>query len=124
MLADIPERKIANIHAMDDKRAGDAQDVGRIVRAEFLILGEDGDPLALKEMVEGGFEQGCGLRRQPDDLIFPRPAPDPDLDLIAFAELAKRLGRPCGPGPRARRIAAHGWSWPVPFQPQYRPWPI
>ena len=93
MLSDIPERKIADIHPMDDERAGDAQDAGRIVWAELLILGEDGDPFPLKEMAEGRFEQGCGLRGQPYDLIFPRPAPDPDLHLIAFAELVERLGR-------------------------------
>jgi hypothetical protein len=38
MLADIPEREIAVVHAMNDKRAGDTQNVRRIVRAEFLVL--------------------------------------------------------------------------------------
>lgn len=52
MLADIPEREIANVHAMNYKRTGDAQDIGGIIRAEFPVLAEDGDALALEEMVE------------------------------------------------------------------------
>ena len=91
MLPDIPERQIADVHPMDNKRARDAQDVGRIVWAELLILGEHRDTFTLKEMVQGRFEQSCGLRGQPYDLIFARPAPDPDLHLVAFAELAEKL---------------------------------
>jgi hypothetical protein len=53
MLSDIPERKIANVHPMDDARTGDNQDVGRIVWAELLILGEHSDPFPLKEMAKG-----------------------------------------------------------------------
>src|ERR1700732_5399862 len=49
MFADIAERQIANVHAMNDERAGDAEDARRIVRAKFLVLGEDGDPLALEK---------------------------------------------------------------------------
>ena len=85
MLSDIPERQIADVHPMNHERAGDAQKVGRSVWAELLVLGEDRDPFTLKEMAQGRFEQGCRLRRQPYDLLFPRLAPDPDLHLIAFA---------------------------------------
>jgi hypothetical protein len=78
---------------MDDKRAGDAQNVGRIVWAELLILGQDRDPFTLKQMAQGRFEQRCRLHGQSYDLLFPRLTPNPDLYLIAFAKLADRLGR-------------------------------
>jgi len=44
-------------------------------------------------MAECSLKQRRGLRRQPHDLILARLAADPDLDLIALAELAKGLGR-------------------------------
>ncbi len=70
MLADISERQFADVHAMNNKRAGDAQDIRCIVRTEFLLLGDDSNPLALEEMAEDGLEQGCNRRRQPQDLIL------------------------------------------------------
>jgi hypothetical protein len=45
MLANISEREVASVHAMHDQRSRDSQDVCRVVRAEFLILGEDRDTL-------------------------------------------------------------------------------
>src|SRR5437899_2787051 len=87
VLADISERQVADIHAMYDQRPGDSQNVSRVVRTEFLILGEDGDTFSLKKMAERSLEQGCGFRRQPDDLILARLAADPELDLVALAEL-------------------------------------
>jgi hypothetical protein len=66
---------------MHDEGSGDSKDIRRVVRAEFLVLGEDSDTLSLKEMAECGLKQRRGLRRQLDDLIFARFAADPDLDL-------------------------------------------
>ncbi len=92
MLSDIPEGKVADVHSMDDERTGDAQDVGCVVWAELLILGKHGDSSALNKMAEGRFEQICGLRGQPYDVLFSRLAPNPDLNLIALANRAQRLG--------------------------------
>src|SRR5215831_13753831 len=78
---------------MHDERSGDSKDICRIVRTELLILGEDRDTLPLEEMAECSLKQRRGLRRQPDDLILARLAADPDLDLIALAELVEGLGR-------------------------------
>ena len=94
MLADIPEREITNVHAMDHKRTGDAQDIGGIIRAELPVLAQDSDAIPLEELVEDGLKQVRGLRGKPYNLLFPRLAPDQNLDLIALAELAKRLGDP------------------------------
>ena len=71
---------------------GISQDIRRVVRAEFLILGEDSDAFALDEMAERSLKQRRGLRRQLDDLIPARLAADPNLDLIAFGELVEDLG--------------------------------
>jgi hypothetical protein len=76
---------------MHDEWSGDSQDVCRVVRAEFLILGEDSDTLALEEMAECSLKQRRGFQRQPDDLILARLAANPDLDLIALAELVEVL---------------------------------
>src|SRR5271166_4325001 len=76
VLSDIPERKIANVHPVDDERAGGPKDVGGIVWTELLVLGEDSDTLALDKMAEGGFEEGRGLRRQAYELVLARPPPD------------------------------------------------
>src|SRR5262245_1365136 len=92
MLADIPKRQIAQIHPVDNERAGDPQNVGCVVRAEFSVFREHGDSLALKEAADGGPKQGHGPWRKPHDLILARSAPNPDLDLIAPADLAKGLG--------------------------------
>src|SRR5271165_6470440 len=69
VLADIPERKIANVHPVDDERTGDPEDVSGIVWTQLLVLDEDSDTLPLDKMVEGRFEEGCGLRRQPHNLV-------------------------------------------------------
>src|SRR5262245_11329233 len=92
MLADIAEREIADIHAMNDKGTGDAQDARRVVRAELLVLREDGNTPALEETAESGLKQRRGLRRELHDLIPARLAPNADLDLITLAELRKGLG--------------------------------
>src|SRR6266852_7148597 len=93
MLANISERKITNVHAMHDQRSGDSQDLCRVVRTELLILSDDRDTLTLQEMAEHSLEQGCSRRGQPDKLVLARLAVDLDLDMIALAELAQRLGR-------------------------------
>src|SRR6266852_3216536 len=93
MLANISERKITYVHAMHDQRSGDSQDLCRVVRTEFLILGEDRDTLPLEEMAERNLKQGCSRRGQPDNLVLARLAVDLDLDMIALAELVERLGR-------------------------------
>ena len=41
MLAEMAERKLAGLHAMHYEQTRDAEDTGRVVRAEFLIFGED-----------------------------------------------------------------------------------
>src|SRR5208283_157393 len=69
VLADIPERTIANVHPVDDERTGDPEDVSGIVWTQLLVLDEDSDTLPLDKMVEGRFEEGCGLRRQPHNLV-------------------------------------------------------
>lgn len=93
MFADISEWEIANVHAMHDERPGDSQDICRVVRTKFLILGENGDTLAPQEAAECSLKQGRGFRWQPDDLILAGLAADPELDLIALAEPAQGLGR-------------------------------
>jgi len=100
---------------MDYERAGNAKDIGGIVWAEFLIFNEDRDPFPLKQMAKGRFEQGCGLRGQSHDLIFPRLAPDPDLYLITFAKLAERPDRLTILVRQLDKLQNMG-SWPVPSQ--------
>jgi hypothetical protein len=119
VLADISKWQIAYIHSMDDERAGDAQDVGRIVWAELLILSKDSDPFPLKEMAKGRFEQGRPLHGQPYDLIFPRLAPDPDLHLIAFAKLAERPGGLAVLVRELDELQHMGGHGSVPFRAQY-----
>src|SRR3954468_14995609 len=92
VFADKPERQIANVHAMDDKRARDAQDSRCVIRAEFLVLGEHCNAAALNEMTESGLKQGRGLRRQLHDLVVARFAADANLDVITLAKLAERPG--------------------------------
>src|SRR6266702_5015020 len=93
MLADISEREVACVHAMNDQRSRDSQDICRVVRTEFPILGEDRDTLPLEEMADHSLDQGCSRRGQPDNLVRARLAADLDLDMIALAELVERLGR-------------------------------
>src|SRR5947207_9254329 len=93
MLADIPERQVADVHAMNDQWSGNSQDVSRVVWTELLILGEDSDTFPQEEVTECGLEQSCGLWWKLHNLILARLASDPDLNLIALAELAKGLGR-------------------------------
>jgi hypothetical protein len=57
MLADVAKRQIADVHAVDHQRAGNAKNASRVVRAQFLIFGQDSDPFALGEMAENGFDQ-------------------------------------------------------------------
>jgi hypothetical protein len=52
MLADVAERKVTDLHAMYHERTRDAEDAGRVVRAEFLIFGEDCDSVAFEQMAE------------------------------------------------------------------------
>src|SRR5229473_8202129 len=52
MLADIAERKLSDFHAMHHEGTRDAEDAGRVVGAEFLIFGEDCDPVAFEQMAE------------------------------------------------------------------------
>src|SRR3954471_14191267 len=52
MLADIAERKFADLHAVHHKRTRDAEDAGSVVWAEFLIFGEDSDPVAFEQATE------------------------------------------------------------------------
>jgi hypothetical protein len=92
VLSDIPKRKIADIHPMDDQRARDSQDNRRIVWTEFPILRKECDPIPLHEMPKSRFEERRGPRGQPYDFIPPRLAPDPDLHLISFAELTEAPG--------------------------------
>src|SRR5207237_7529215 len=93
MFADISVRQVADVHAMHDERSRNTQDVSRVVWTELLILGEDSDTFPLEEMAECSLEQRRGLRRQPDDLILTGLAADPNLDLVALAELVEGLGR-------------------------------
>jgi hypothetical protein len=70
MLTDISERQISDVHPMNDQRSRDSQDVCRVVRTDFLLLGEHGDAFALKKMDERSLMQSRSLRRQLDDLIL------------------------------------------------------
>lgn len=78
---------------MHDERPGDSKDICRVIRTEFLILGDDGDAFALKEMAECSLEQCGSLERQSNDLIRTRLAADPDLDLVALAKPSEGLAR-------------------------------
>ena len=89
--SDTSKRKIADVHPVDDKRTRNAQDRSRIIGAEFLILGEDRDALATEKMTQRGLEQDRGPRRQPHDPILAGLASNPDLELVALAQLGKRL---------------------------------
>jgi len=40
---------------MHYERTRDTEDAGRVVGAEFLIFGEDSDPVALEQMTEQRF---------------------------------------------------------------------
>jgi hypothetical protein len=91
VLAHIPEREIADIHAMDDKRTRDSEDARRIVRAEFLIFCKDCNPFALEQMPDSGFNQSRGFRGEADNLVLAGLPSDPNLDPIAFADLTKAL---------------------------------
>jgi hypothetical protein len=93
VLAHIPEREIAVVHAMDDKRTRDSEDVCRMVRAAFLIFSKDSNPFTLEQMPTNGFNKSRGCGEQVDDLIFAGLPPDPNLDSIALADLSKTLRR-------------------------------
>lgn len=120
VFSDIAKRKITDVHPMDDKWTGNAQDVGRVIWTEFLLLGEDGNPLTLEEGTERGLEQSRSLRRQPEYMILARLAANPDLDLIALTEFTKRL---CYLAVLVRELdelqylGGHGWSF---FKLKYR----
>ena len=49
MPADKSERQFTAIHAVNDEWTGHAQNLGRVVWAEFLILGENRNPLTLEK---------------------------------------------------------------------------
>jgi hypothetical protein len=78
---------------MHDERPGDSKDICRVVRTEFLVFSEDSNTFSPEEMAECSLKQRRGLRRQPDNLILTGLAADPDLDLVALAELVEGLGR-------------------------------
>src|SRR5580693_139292 len=69
MLADIAEWKFADLHAMHHKRTRDAEDTGRVVGAEFLIFGEDRDPVAFEQVTEQRLNQRDSVWRQGQGLI-------------------------------------------------------
>ena len=124
MLSDIPERKIADIHPMDDERAGDAQDAGRIVWAELLILGEDSDPFSLEGDGRGQIRAGLRPARvasRPD--LSPTcagPGPPPDR----LCQLVKRLGRLAVLVRQLNELQYMGVMACSSSNPNIGPWPI
>src|SRR5580700_4557542 len=89
MLADITEWKFADLHAMHHKRTRDAQNAGRVVGAEFLIFGEDRNPVAFEQVTEQRLDERCGVWRQGQGLIGASTPLDAHFDPVAFADLAK-----------------------------------
>src|SRR5581483_12231671 len=54
MLADVAEGKIADVHAVHDERARDAEDGGCLGRAQLLIFREDCHALATEQPRQQG----------------------------------------------------------------------
>src|SRR5258708_3648479 len=89
MLADIAERQVTNVHAMYHKRTRDAEDARRIVGAQFLVFGQDRDPITLKQVAEKRLDQRGGVRRQGQGLIGAAAALHPHFDPVALGKLPK-----------------------------------
>jgi len=52
MLADVAKGQIAGVHAVNHQPTRDTKNACRVVRAQFLVFGQDRDPFALRQMAE------------------------------------------------------------------------
>ncbi|SEE18517.1 hypothetical protein SAMN05519104_5429 [Rhizobiales bacterium GAS188] len=92
VLADIAKRQVAHIHTMNDQRPGHAEDAGRLVRRQFLILPENGDTLTAEQVIEQSFDERGRPRRQGHGALLAGSVPDANLDVIALGQFGRRLG--------------------------------